>query len=523
MRFEYSASEDIPKLAWGLSFRKGDNNIQVVHGEWVETRENFFVEGTWDGDFEEGEIEKVESLMGSGGVIRDNKLVICPPSHTTESLYSVIKDDCLWVSNSLTFALNLSSTSLDFNFLNYEDAFLSASDGLSRYQKTIPLENENKLNIHFHNNLQVNSNLDIIEIPKPLPPKFSSFKDYKTYLDKVLINISNNSSDSKRIKQYNPIVFCSNGYDSVACAALGKNIGCSEAVVFESKRASRSDSGRPIVEQLGYEIIHEKHELEYKNIDLAHEFVASGELGTSIYFSASERELESKMLLSGVHGDKMWDMDTTPDNDLKRSFYPDLAKKEFRLRVGFLNVVIPFIGAKRQPEVLKISNSKEMKLWSVGNDYDRPIARRIAEEMGVTRESFGIHKSGGTASSLRFLNIKYLEKIMPKGSFEDFEQFYKIVKSKRRKSLEWFYRSILYLIYCGSIFLEQKKFSLPYKILRIEKWKRKNKCSPWAPSFLIYWGVNVLSDKYKKGVDLMNYIYSDYEEYEISEREAIFK
>jgi hypothetical protein len=33
-----------------------------------------------------------------------------------------------------------------------------------------------------------------------------------------------------------------------------------------------------------------------------------------------------------------------------------------------------------------------MKPWSVGNNYDRPIARRIIEEAGVDRRAFGMRK-----------------------------------------------------------------------------------------------------------------------------------
>lgn len=503
MRFKYEISYEIPKLSWGLRLGKGDNTIHVVHGSGVDVRESVFVEGAWDGDFTLGNIDLVETLAGSGCVIRGDKLFVCPPSNTTESLYSVKIDDKLYFSNSLTFALELSGTTLDLNYLDYENDILSVSDGLSKYKKTLPLSEGLLLNIHFYNNLQVDSNLEIKEFDKPLPPAFLRYEDYKNYLDKVLRNLKNNANDPNRVEQYSPIVFCSNGYDSVACAALGKDIGSNEAVVFESKRATRSDSGRPIVEHLGYENIHEKHELDYMSVDLAHEFVSSGELGTSIYFSASEKELEGKLLLSGVHGDKMWDVDQTPDYDFERSFYPDLAKKEFRLRVGFINVVVPFIGAKHQPNLLEISNSEEMKPWSVGNDYDRPIARRIAEEKGVPRKMFGIHKAGGTASSLRFLNINYLEKIMSKGSFEDFNTYYKNVKNKRKRSIRWVYRSVLYLIYCSSIFLEQRKVTIPYKLLKIDSWQRKYKCSPWAPSFLFHWGVYKLSGKYKDGVKFL--------------------
>jgi len=36
-----------------------------------------------------------------------------------------------------------------------------------------------------------------------------------------------------------------------------------------------------------------------------------------------------------------------------------------------------------------------MDLWSVGGGYDRPIARRIAEEAGIPRHLFGQIKKGG--------------------------------------------------------------------------------------------------------------------------------
>ena len=44
--------------------------------------------------------------------------------------------------------------------------------------------------------------------------------------------------------------------------------------------------------------------------------------------------------------------------------------------------------------VRAISCSEEMKPWSVGGDYDRPIARRCAVESGVPTEWFGLRKYG---------------------------------------------------------------------------------------------------------------------------------
>jgi hypothetical protein len=70
---------------------------------------------------------------------------------------------------------------------------------------------------------------------------------------------------------------------------------------------------------------------------------------------------------------------------------------EFRLRVDFVHVPAPFIGARRFPKILEIANSEAMKPWSVGTDYDRPVARRIVEDAGVPRAAFGQQKRATTA------------------------------------------------------------------------------------------------------------------------------
>ena len=46
------------------------------------------------------------------------------------------------------------------------------------------------------------------------------------------------------------------------------------------------------------------------------------------------------------------------------------------------------------PEVERISHLPEMRPYSVGGDYDRPIARRIIEEAGVPRGAFARSKKG---------------------------------------------------------------------------------------------------------------------------------
>src|SRR5699024_12821864 len=130
---------------------------------------------------------------------------------------------------------------------------------------------------------------------------------------------------------YKPIVFTSNGYDSPTCATLGKEIGCNKAIVFESKK-SRIDTGKPIVELLGYDDIVEKNELDYLKTNRTEEFVANGELGTSIYYSAVEEELKGTFVLVGGHGDWIWDKHVQPNTEILRNFFPGTSRKEYRLR-----------------------------------------------------------------------------------------------------------------------------------------------------------------------------------------------
>ena len=54
------------------------------------------------------------------------------------------------------------------------------------------------------------------------------------------------------------------------------------------------------------------------------------------------------------------------------------------------------MGALHQDQLIAISNSEAMKPWNIGGDYSRPIVRRILEEAGVPRGSFGIRKQAAS-------------------------------------------------------------------------------------------------------------------------------
>jgi len=55
---------------------------------------------------------------------------------------------------------------------------------------------------------------------------------------------------------------------------------------------------------------------------------------------------------------------------------------EFRLAAGVLFCSMAYWGIQRAGEIVKISKSQQMAPWTLGTDYDRPIATRIAETAG---------------------------------------------------------------------------------------------------------------------------------------------
>jgi hypothetical protein len=316
-------------------------------------------------------------------------------------------------------------------------------------------------------------------------------------------------TDRQRRKQFKPVVFCSAGYDSCACAVIGRRVDCQEAVVFESKRGIRSDSGKNIVASLGYTVIHEKHETDYLNYDIAEDFVASGELGTAIFYAAAQTELAGKYLLAGDYGDSVWDR-----NDLFRNTefnrdagVPSTAMKEFRLRVGFIKVAIPFLGASRGIDIGKISNSDEMVPWMLNGDYDKPIPRRIVEEAGIQRGRFAVRKDGGVGNSLRLLGMKHLKKVMPPGSYSDFQRYYAEHKQFRPISPALILRSLRYVSFLAAIGLGKVmlrtniRFVPTYRILP-DEWHRAS-CSPWAPSLLFNWGLRTCWIRYERAAGLL--------------------
>lgn len=481
----------LPVLAWIATVHR-DGEVTARVGDWIDVGDDFLVEGAWAESFEEAGFASSYSFTGSGLRVGADHVLVSTPCNTTEAVYSVELDGSVYLSNSIAGVLVESGSELKRSYLDYEADAMSISRGLERYEKSRPLAGGRSLGVHYYCNIVVRDG-HVSRLSKSPAPSMSTYDDYRAFLSRQVGGVLSNAADVKRRKHFVPIVFCSSGYDSTACAALGKEFGCDEGVAFSSRRSGSFDSGKPVLEALGYGSIHEKYESEFMETTDAHLMCGTGELGTSAFFLACAPELAGKVLLSGIHGDKMWDRNyRESDGTIIRSEYPDTSKTEFRLHVGYLNFPPAFLTATSQHDMHRIGNSAEMAPWWMGNSYDRPVPRRIAEDAGVPRELFGRKSGGDAGSSFRFGTFRYLARTMPSASVDRFGEYLRRT-SRRVPLVHWMSRAAVYSVFVLATLMSIKGHGWMRRLLFLDDWPSRFRCSPFAPSRLFDWAVDELS------------------------------
>ena len=65
MKVTAKINKEFPALAW-ISNVSGER-IEIIHGEHVDMKENFWVEGAWSGEFDQGMFADAEWFCGTGG------------------------------------------------------------------------------------------------------------------------------------------------------------------------------------------------------------------------------------------------------------------------------------------------------------------------------------------------------------------------------------------------------------------------------------------------------------------------
>jgi hypothetical protein len=392
-------------LGWCAQLRQGSGVARLYHGPWVETRDDWFVEGAWTGDFERGQLDGAAFVLGSGGVLRAGRAVFCTQTDMIERLVSLRTGTELFLSNSLVFLLAMAGDELDPRDPFYYHALrVHSIDGIHRKRKSIHTRSGRRVALHDHCQVAVGPDLRLERIEKPLFTRPSSFEAYVALLKGVLASVLENAASSRRQHhRYAGLATVSGGYDSNALAVLLAGLGVRDALTFFDGTPGQ-DSGAQVALRLGM-TVHEYARTAFRTargVDEA-EFCA-GARGADVVFAPCEDLLVGRVLAIGRYGDVVLGLDPSRMlGDLRtiRDYVTSgTTLLEFRLRVGFLNFN-PFYAAGLHVSALhRIGRSEEMEPWRVGGTYDRPIARRILEEAGIPRAMFGVTKTATAAIHL---------------------------------------------------------------------------------------------------------------------------
>lgn len=402
--FRFVRLATLPQLAWCARIQRNHSEVSVWHGASVERApdDSAFHEGAWSGDYSKHRIDEALTFTGSGARITGDTIRFATATHTLEPIHTMRRDDDLFCSNSLHFLLALADDSIDPRYLYYDADLMSIMFGLRRYVRSIPTAGGRRVRQRYHCNLNVSANLCARLQPKDPVPEFSRYSEYVSLLTSQTQTVTDNASAPERSVAYAPLATISSGYDSPACATIGRAAGCRNGLTFTSARPGfkdRDDSGAPIARTLGMSITElDFFAMPHQRSDYPEaEFIASGHGGDDTPMMVAEPYLTRKLLYSGYHGDKAWDKNLShPTPYIVRGDPSGSSLAEFRFRVGFINFPIVFIGCTRQASIYAISNSSEMRPWSLGTAYDRPIPRRMVEEAGVPRRMFGQSKKAVT-------------------------------------------------------------------------------------------------------------------------------
>lgn len=339
--------------------------------------------------------------------------MISCPSHFYEGIYLLYdkRTGYSYFSNSLNYVLNESIQTYDDSFEEMIHIICHRNDeitakGIFEIETLLYSSSEYSIHVFYYHNIVINQNKCEIRVRKPSCSSYKNFREYKDYLLKVLVSLNMNSNSMGRENLYPTLATLSSGYDSSAVAALLVEIGAVEAVTIDVNVEGNDDSGLEIAEYLGLECKPCAHPLAVNNVidnlgafnysksfaDETSEFLATIGHGDEIVFQAFDPYLEGKAVYTGHSGDDIWTINNQDFIGIPVTIINGKSLSEYRLRKNFFHVPLPVIGAVYPFSHYKINYQKDMKKYWIDDKYNRPIARRLVEEIGVPRGVFAKSK-----------------------------------------------------------------------------------------------------------------------------------
>jgi len=396
----------LPTLCWLLYFDLGSGNVEIDVGRGVEIFNNAIVEGCWDGEFSVPDFDG-KNLFGSAVEWNERSLRVFGSISLTDRICYAEGSKFIVVSNSLFAVIAL----IDGEFhhrVNYYKFCYAPIAGIDQYPTEFPIKHRYISAVYqlFHRNMEISASSGIKHWCKTSAEHFTCFQNYEKRLEQSICRIVENVKSNKRIFKVVPYVTLSSGYDSTAVAALARCAGVTNALlctkskprIFDIFGGRYSDDGTQAANSL---------DLKVEYVDYRHFKIGKREI---LYIAPSVSTPETSFmpmaeylgktgslgaLFTGYHGDKIWDKNLSGkyiNDKLIRGDMSGINISEARLGSGFFNVAVPFLFARSAESIAALSGSTELSRWSVGGEYDRPLARRIAEERGVLRGAFGQKK-----------------------------------------------------------------------------------------------------------------------------------
>ncbi len=391
---------DWPKLAWVARMRPGGAAVEALHGPYVERRRDWCVEAVWAGRFEEGDFDRTDLVFGTGVRLRDGVVRFVNAGTGVDRLWHVAHEGGYAVSNSLPALLAVTGLALREDYTGYSDDIQSVEvRGIRHYVREIPSSGPPLGVLYFDDLVYDGRTLVAAEKPSVAPP-FPTFAAYEAFLIETAHALGENSRARDRRWPVTGIVGVSSGYDSPAVAVVARHAGCTRAVTIHQSRSlwRGPDSGEPVARALGLPCAVYDH--SPRNYRLEHAVWAATGLAGGLNLTLFDYPEPLAMFYSGSYGDKVWDR---RPHDLSEPVGDrDHLLGEFRLIQGLFQCVVPWWGIHRAGEINALGAREEMAPWTLGNSYDRPVARRLAEEAGIPRKAFGIRKKD-TSSNVSFL------------------------------------------------------------------------------------------------------------------------
>jgi len=268
--------------------------------------------------------------------------------------------------------------------------------GIFSCKKNIPSSGPD-IQLLYYNNLVLSRN-GLYESKKPdRTPDFDTFRTYDNYLKRMAEKLGENAMARGRRFRIDMLVGLSAGYDSIATAVIARHAGCTKAAsIRQSSSLWRgSDSGARFADLLGMQCKSYNHDKSAYRNEVAIWAAAGREGGRN--FSIFDYPKPLCLFFSGGYGDIVWDRNA-PKIDEPRGGLNELLC-EFRLIEGVFVCVVPWWGIRKARQIQDINHLEEMRPWTLGTDYDRPIARRIIETAGIRRGEFAVRKMNTASNS----------------------------------------------------------------------------------------------------------------------------